>query len=75
MIREMRTLQQVAISRVAIERRTGRDQGGDGRTISGNRPAQLKPVSIVAGARSAPLRRRGRADFSIRNYSSPEVYF
>jgi hypothetical protein len=47
MLREMRALQQVAIGRIAIERRAGRDQRADSRPIGGNRGTQLKIMSFA----------------------------
>src|SRR3546814_12380706 len=40
MVGEMFALEQVAIAGISIERRTRRDQGGDGRSVGRDRPAE-----------------------------------
>src|SRR3546814_6461715 len=71
MVGEMRALDEVAIGRVAIERRTGRDQGGHRGTVGHPRLAQRqRAVGGIGIIRVG----QGRIVFlPVKDYSSPEI--
>lgn len=72
--REMRALQQVAIGRIAIERRTGGDQRGDSRPIYWAGPAEPDIPAIAHITARNRTRLRSRFSLMLDDYSFSKLF-